>query len=109
MSSTTVSVPKYRHHKGSGQALIQIKGRRYYLGKWNSPESKERYARFVAEEAVSPVPSPLPFTPHPAVDSGRIVRWPIWTSSTARAVSRLVWRYLGGHGTQHATAKVEPL
>ena len=26
MSSTTVSVPKYRHHKASGQAFVQIKG-----------------------------------------------------------------------------------
>lgn len=54
MSSTTVSVPKYRHHKGSGQAFVQVKGRRHYLGKWDFPESKERYSRFVAELAVSP-------------------------------------------------------
>ena len=54
MSSTTVSVPKYRHHKGSGQAFVQVNGRRHYLGKWDSPKSKEAYARFVAELAVSP-------------------------------------------------------
>ncbi len=52
-----VSVPKYRHHKGSGQAFVQIKGHRHYLGKWNSPKSKERYAAFVAELAVSPIPA----------------------------------------------------
>ncbi|MBU4270803.1 MAG: site-specific integrase [Planctomycetes bacterium] len=56
MSSKTVSVPKYRHHKGSGQAFVQVNGRRHYLGKWDSPKSKERYARFVAELAVSPAP-----------------------------------------------------
>ncbi|MBU4270377.1 MAG: site-specific integrase [Planctomycetes bacterium] len=55
MSSTTVSVPKYRHHKGSGQAFVQVKGRRHYLGKWDSPKSKESYSRFVAELAVSPM------------------------------------------------------
>lgn len=62
MSSTTVSVPKYRHHKGSGQAFVQIKGKRHYLGKWDSPESKERYSAFVAELAVRPSlpPSFLP-------------------------------------------------
>ncbi len=54
MSSTSVSVPKYRHHKGSGQAFVQLNGRRHYLGKWDSPKSKEAYARFVAELAVSP-------------------------------------------------------
>jgi integrase len=63
MSSTTVSVPKYRHHKGTGQAFVQIKGRRLYLGKWDSPTSKERYARFVAELAVcSNATKPLPLT-----------------------------------------------
>ena len=64
MSSTTVSVPKYRYHKGTGQAFVQVKGRRHYLGKWDSPKSKEAYARFVAELAVRPVDSPptLPIT-----------------------------------------------
>jgi len=62
MSSTTVSVPKYRHHKGSGQAFVQVKGKRHYLGKWDSPESKERYSAFVGELAVRPSlpPSFLP-------------------------------------------------
>jgi hypothetical protein len=59
MSSTTVSVPKYRHHKGSGQAFVQIKGRRHYLGVWDSPESKDRYSRFVAELAASPTAATL--------------------------------------------------
>ena len=59
MSSTTVSVPKYRHHRGSGQAFVQIKGQRHYLGKWNSQASKERYAAFVAELAVCPTWLPL--------------------------------------------------
>jgi hypothetical protein len=55
MSTVTVSaLPKYRHHKGTGQALVQIKGHRHYLGKWNTQASKERYAAFVAELAVSP-------------------------------------------------------
>ncbi|MFZ1936432.1 MAG: site-specific integrase [Thermoguttaceae bacterium] len=55
MSSTTVSVPKYRHHKGTGQAFVQVKGRRHYLGKWDTQASKERYSRFVAELAASPI------------------------------------------------------
>lgn len=62
MSSTTVSVPKYRRHKGSGQAFVQIKGRRHYLGKWDSPKSKERYSAFVAELVVKPALE-LPTTP----------------------------------------------
>jgi hypothetical protein len=66
MSSKTVCVPEHRHHKGSGQAFVQIKGQRYYLGKWNTSASKERYAAFIAELAVSPIPCPLPLaTPVP--------------------------------------------
>lgn len=42
-------VPKYRLHKGSGQALVQINGRRIYLGKHGTKESKEKYRRLVAE------------------------------------------------------------
>ena len=41
--------PKYRLHKGSGQALVQINGERIYLGKYGSEESKEKYKRLVAE------------------------------------------------------------
>ena len=45
----SVRTPKYRLHKASGQALVQLNGRRIYLGKYGSPESKERYRRLVAE------------------------------------------------------------
>jgi integrase len=61
MSAATFSVPKYRHHKGSGQAFVQVKGKRHYLGSYGSPKSKEAYSRFVAELAVSPaVAVPVP-------------------------------------------------
>ena len=41
--------PKYRRHKGSGQALVQLNGERIYLGKYGTEESKEKYRRLVAE------------------------------------------------------------
>ena len=47
----SVRLPKYRLHKGSGQALIQIQGRRIYLGPHNSPESKEKYRQYIAQLA----------------------------------------------------------
>ena len=43
------SVPSYRLHKPSGQARTIIHGRHIYLGKYNSPESREKYARLLAE------------------------------------------------------------
>ncbi|MFW5692993.1 MAG: site-specific integrase, partial [Thermoguttaceae bacterium] len=36
-------VPKYRKHP-NGQAFVQIRGERIYLGKHGTPESREKYA-----------------------------------------------------------------
>ena len=44
--------PGYVLHKASGQAVIRIKGKDYYLGRYGSPESKEKYHRLVAESMV---------------------------------------------------------
>lgn len=44
-----LSVPSYRLHKPSGQARTIIRGRHIYLGKFNSPESRQKYARLLAE------------------------------------------------------------
>lgn len=54
--SCSVKVPKYRHHNGSGQAFVQVKGHRHYLGKYGSENSEERYRRFVAELMASAGP-----------------------------------------------------
>ena len=49
------SVPTYRLHKASGQAVVVLRGRSVYLGKFNSSESRARYdrviARYLAERA----------------------------------------------------------
>ena len=55
MVATKKSVPKYCLHKGSGQAYIKIKGKRFYLGLHGTAESKERYSRFIAELAAMPL------------------------------------------------------
>ena len=64
--------PKYRQHRGSGQALVQIKGRRQYLGKYGSKESKERYRRIVAELCSFP-PAPARREPSSSPGSGPVV------------------------------------
>ena len=38
-------VPSYRLHKATGQAVVVLRGRSYYLGKFGSPESKAEYRR----------------------------------------------------------------
>ncbi len=56
------SVPSYRLHKPSGQAVVTIRtvgGQRrdVYLGLYNSPESRAEYGRLVAEIASTTVPA----------------------------------------------------
>lgn len=42
-------VPKYRLHRATNQAVVTINGRDHYLGKHDSTESRERYAKLIAE------------------------------------------------------------
>jgi hypothetical protein len=41
--------PKYRHHKATGQAVVTLSGRDFYLGKFQSAESKRQYARLTSQ------------------------------------------------------------
>ena len=45
----TRHVPSYRHHKPSNRAVVWIAGRDYWLGRYGSPESHEKYARLLQE------------------------------------------------------------
>ena len=42
-------VPAYCCHKPSGQARVRFNGKDYYLGRFGSPESRQAYAKLVAE------------------------------------------------------------
>lgn len=41
--------PSYRLHKARGCAVVTINGKNHYLGKYDSPESHEKYARLIAQ------------------------------------------------------------
>jgi len=45
----TRRVPKYRHYKLKDLGVVRIDGKDHYLGKYDSPESWERYHRQIAE------------------------------------------------------------
>lgn len=49
MPRLTQAVPKYRKHRGSGQAIVSIAGRDFYLGPYGTKASKVEYDRLVAE------------------------------------------------------------
>jgi len=63
-------VPKYRKH-ASGQATVHIRGRDYYLGVYDSPESKALYRRLIAAYVATgdvPIDPTHGFTIRQAVD-----------------------------------------
>ena len=59
----SIRIPKYRLHKATGQALVQIRGKRIYLGRHGSAESRERYRQLLTQYLASPQ-SPQPIQ-HP--------------------------------------------
>lgn len=42
-------VPSYRKHKATGQAVVTLDGRTFYLGKYNSAASRSEYSRLISE------------------------------------------------------------
>ena len=49
MPKLSNSVPKYRKHRGSGQAVVTLNGRDFYLGPHNSKISRLEYDRLTSE------------------------------------------------------------
>jgi integrase len=47
MPRLTKRLPAYRLHKASGQAIVSLNSRDFYLGPWNSPESHAEYSRLI--------------------------------------------------------------
>ena len=41
------SVPRYRKHKATGQAVVTIQGKDHYLGQYKSRASKLEYDRLI--------------------------------------------------------------
>lgn len=74
------SPPSYRLHKARNCAVVTIGGKNHYLGPYGSPESKEEYARIIAEEFGS---------------DGRTAR--VLASGADPTVNELILRYWNEH------------
>ena len=59
----TARPPSYRFHKARNCAVVTLDGKNSYLGAYGSPESKEKYARLIAEAQASPPQAPSPSDP----------------------------------------------
>ena len=65
MSVPSAKLPKYRHYKPKNLAVVRINGHDVYLGRFDSPESHEKYRRTIAEwlttgQAKTPTPADPP-------------------------------------------------
>ena len=49
MTANARKIPSYRLHKPTGQSVVRLDGRDFYLGKYGSEESRESYHRKIAE------------------------------------------------------------
>ena len=49
MPRLTHSVPRYRLHRASNQAVVTIAGHDHYLGPWRSKASRIEYDRIICE------------------------------------------------------------
>ena len=49
-----IRIPSYRLHKPSGQAIVTIRGKMFYLGRYGSVESRSEYGRIIAEWQAGP-------------------------------------------------------
>lgn len=45
------TIPSYRLHKPSGQAVVTLNGRDHYLGPWDTSASRAEYDRLISEWA----------------------------------------------------------
>jgi integrase len=59
MPSLINAVPKYRKHKGSGQAVVTIGGVDHYLGPYGTKASRLEYDRFIGEWIIAGRPSAI--------------------------------------------------
>jgi integrase len=49
MPKLTRSIPAYRKHRASGQAIVSLNGRDFYLGPWGTKASRLEYDRLIGE------------------------------------------------------------
>src|SRR5690242_4491793 len=69
--------PKYRHYRPKNLGMVVIRGHAHYLGRFDSPESWERYHRLLAEHHASTPDLSPPQRPDagPTIDELLVVYW----------------------------------
>ena len=102
--------PSYRLHKPSGQAVVTLNGKDFYLGKHGTPESRAEYDRFLAEwlaagRQLTPV---RPDGLGAVVNSSRAVTFPFkpedagWEAAVEAAARTAAGELLTGASVPHS-------
>lgn len=115
------TTPKYSHHKATGQARVRLGGNDVYLGKFDTPESHEKYRRVVAEyfaaRVVSAKKGRRPAPPDISINE-LILRFVTWAEGYYRKNGkptsqmngiRVAMRFLKDHYGRTPAAEFSPL
>jgi hypothetical protein len=95
VSVRTPRTPSYRLHKPTGQAVVTLDGRDFYLGRFGSPESQAEYDRIIVEW----------------ISNGRRLPAPVSGPGSDLTVNELLLAYLGfadSYYVKHGRPTTEP-
>lgn len=82
MPRLTASLPKYRKHRASGQAVVTIAGKDHYLGPHNTKASRIEYDRLIGEWLAAGRPSTPAAPQHQITVSELIAKF--WSANAQR-------------------------
>ena len=101
-------LPAYRRHKASGQAVVTLSGRDFYLGPWGTKLSRANYDRVVAEWLGNGRALPASPQSDPAAVTVQRLLAAWWTSGKIVESQRPHWRKcIGILRRLYGTASVE--
>ncbi len=49
MAQKPLKIPTFRHHRPTAQAVFTLNGKDHYVGRWDKPDSKEKYDKLIQE------------------------------------------------------------
>lgn len=96
-------IPSYRFHKASGQAVVVLNGRSFYLGVFGTPESKAEYQRLIGEWLANQR-RPLPVVNATDVGSPGSESFPVTRDLTVTELCVAYWQ----HAKQYYVKDGEP-
>src|SRR5262249_49546131 len=92
-------IPSYRLHAATGQAVVVLGGKSFYLGKFGSPASKAEYQRLIGEGIANQRRVP------PVTTAGAVP--PVSDELTVNKLILLYWEHVKIYYVKHGRATSE--